>query len=60
MKQPIKSGNRSDVILKIRPPEEGVEEIEEGEEEGYFETGKHEAELLRKDASLICLLNPGT
>jgi len=50
---------QADVILKIRPPEEGVEEIEEGEEEEYFETGKHEADLLRKDACLICLLNPG-
>lgn len=39
--------NRADVILKIRPPEEN------------HETGEHEAELLRKDASLICLLNPG-
>jgi len=50
---------QADVILKIRPPEEGVEEIEEGEEEEYFETGKHEADLLRKGACLICLLNPG-
>jgi len=49
---------KTDVILKIRPPEEVVEEIEEGEEE-YFETGKHEADLLRKGACLICLLNPG-
>ncbi|MDP6211248.1 MAG: Re/Si-specific NAD(P)(+) transhydrogenase subunit alpha [SAR324 cluster bacterium] len=39
--------NRADVILKIRPPEEN------------HETGEHEAELLRKDAALICLLNPG-
>ena len=50
---------QADVILKIRPPEEGAEEIEEGEEEEYFETGKHEADLLRKGACLICLLNPG-
>ena len=39
--------NRADVILKIRPPEEN------------HETGEHEADLLRKDACLICLLNPG-
>ena len=38
---------RADVILKIRPPEENQE------------TGEHEADLLRKDACLICLLNPG-
>ena len=38
---------RADVILKIRPPEENPE------------TGDHEADLLRKDACLICLLNPG-
>jgi NAD(P) transhydrogenase subunit alpha len=38
---------RADVILKIRPPEEN------------HETGEHEADLLRKDACLICLLNPG-
>ncbi|SUZ60888.1 uncharacterized protein METZ01_LOCUS13742, partial [marine metagenome] len=38
---------QADVILKIRPPEENLE------------TGKHEADLLRKDACLICLLNPG-
>jgi len=38
---------KADVILKIRPPEENLE------------TGKHEADLLRKDACLICLLNPG-
>ena len=38
---------RADVILKIRAPEEN------------HETGEHEAELLRKDSCLICLLNPG-
>ena len=50
---------QADVILKIRPPEEEVKEIEEGEEEENLETGRHEADLLRKDACLICLLNPG-
>ncbi|MBS1256029.1 MAG: NAD(P) transhydrogenase subunit alpha [Deltaproteobacteria bacterium] len=38
---------QAEVVLKIRPPEENPE------------TGKHEADLLRKDACLICLLNPG-
>jgi len=38
---------KTDVILKIRPPEENLE------------TEEHEADLLRKDACLICLLNPG-
>jgi len=37
---------RSDVILKIRPPEKNQE------------TEMHEAEFLRKDSCLICLLNP--
>jgi NAD(P) transhydrogenase subunit alpha len=37
---------RADVILKIRPPEKNQE------------TGVHEAELLRKDVCLICMLNP--
>jgi len=38
---------RADLILKIRAPEEN------------HETGEHEADLLRKDVCLICLLNPG-
>ncbi len=38
---------KTDVILKIRPPEE------------THETEEHEADLLRKGACLICLLNPG-
>lgn len=38
---------RADVILKIRAPEI------------IHETGEHEAELLRKESCLICLLNPG-
>ena len=38
------------MILKIRPPEEEVKEIEEGEEEENIETGRHEVDLLRKDA----------
>ncbi|MCH2282733.1 MAG: NAD(P)(+) transhydrogenase (Re/Si-specific) subunit alpha, partial [SAR324 cluster bacterium] len=37
---------KTDVILKIRPPEE------------THETEEHEADLLRKGACLICLLNP--
>ena len=50
---------QADVILKIRPPEEEVKEIEEGEEEDNLETGRHEVDLLRKDACLICMLSPG-
>ena len=50
---------QADVILKIRPPEEEVKEIEEGEEEENLETGRHEVDLLRKDACLICMLSPG-
>ena len=38
---------RADLILKIRAPEVN------------HETGEHEADLLRKDVCLICLLNPG-
>ena len=38
---------KTGVILKIRPPEENLE------------TEEHEADLLRKDACLISLLNPG-
>ena len=38
---------RAEVVLKIRPPEENLE------------TGKHEADLLRKDSYLICMLSPG-
>ena len=38
---------RAEVVLKIRPPEENLE------------TGKHEADLLRKDSCLICMLSPG-
>ena len=37
---------RAEVVLKIRPPEENLE------------TGKHEADLLRKDSCLICMLSP--
>ena len=50
---------QADVILKIRPPEEEVKGIEEGEEEENLETGKHEVDFLRKDACLICMLSPG-
>ena len=49
----------ADVILKIRPPEEEVKEIEEGEEQENLETGRHEGDLLRKDSCLICMLSPG-
>ena len=49
---------QADLILKIRPPEEKVKEIEEGEEEENLETGRHEVDLLRKDACLICMLSP--
>ena len=38
---------RADLILKIRAPEVN------------HETGEDEADLLRKDVCLICLLNPG-
>ncbi len=38
---------RAEIILKIRPPEDNLE------------TGKHEADFLRRDSCLICMLNPG-
>ena len=50
---------QADLILKIRPPEEEVEGIEEGEEEENLETVRHEADSLRKDSCLICMLSPG-